>query len=267
MENRPKIGVALGSGSARGLAHIGVLQVLTENSIPVDLIAGCSMGAMVGGIYATGADMKMLGKMAENIDAKMFFDISYPRMGFIAGEKVKKLLSLLTKNKNFEDLDIPFYAVATDLISGQRVVLNEGSVMEAIRASISIPGVFQPVKKDGMVLVDGAVTDLLPIEVAKSHGADIIIAVEVNYTHSKETEINSILDVLMTSLDIMQRVQFDLVEPKADILLKPKVGHFAPWDFGSVKQLIDLGRAETEPYIMKIKEMLNTPPALPRGKS
>jgi NTE family protein len=260
MRNRPKIGLVLGSGSARGLAHIGVLQVLLENDIPIDLVAGCSIGAMVGGVYAAGVNMKMLGKMLENIDNRMFFDISYPRMGFIAGEKVKKLLSLLTKNKNFEDLDIPFYAVATDLISGQKIIINEGSVVEAIRASISIPGVFQPVKKDGMVLVDGAVTDRLPVETAKLNGADIIIAVEVNYTHHKETKISSMLDVLMTSLDIMQKVQFDLVEPQADILLKPKVGHFAPQDFNSVKQLIDLGRAETEPRIPEIKKMLNTRP-------
>ncbi|MDR1159859.1 MAG: patatin-like phospholipase family protein [Syntrophomonadaceae bacterium] len=267
MENRPKIGLALGSGSARGLAHIGVLQVLRENDIPIDLVAGCSIGAMVGGVYAAGVDMKMLGKMVENIDTKMFFDISYPRMGFIAGEKIKKLLSLLTKNKNFEDLDIPFYAVATDLVSGQRVIINEGSVTEAIRASISIPGVFQPVKKEGMVLVDGAVTDRLPIEVAKSKGSDIIIAVEVNYTHNKETKINGILDVLMTSLDIMQKVQFDFAEPQADILLKPKVGHFAPQDFASVKQLIALGRAETEPRVAEIKKMLNTRPSSLRGKN
>ncbi|HWP98513.1 MAG TPA: patatin-like phospholipase family protein [Syntrophomonadaceae bacterium] len=253
---RPRVGLVLGAGSARGLAHIGVIQVLEENHIPFDFIVGCSIGAMVGGIYAAGADITLLDKMIECMDTSLLFDFRLPRMGFMEGKRLQYFLDLMTKNKAFADLQIPLIAVATDLISGQRVLIEEGSVSEAIRASISIPGVFRPVLRDGMVLVDGAVTDRLPVEVARSRGADIIIAVEVNYTHAREVVINNAMDVILTSLDIMQKPQFDLISKQADILIKPEVGHFSSRDFNKSRLLVDLGRSATEAKLDELRQII-----------
>ncbi|MEN6389223.1 MAG: patatin-like phospholipase family protein [Syntrophomonas sp.] len=254
--DRPKIGLVLGSGSARGLAHIGVIQVLEENNIPIDLIVGCSMGAMVGGIYAAGAKINMLDRLIECMDTSLLFDVRFPRMGFMEGKKIHYFLELLTKKKTFADLEIPFITVATDLISGEAVVFKEGVVADAIRASISIPGVFQPVHLDKMILVDGAVANRLPIDVAQDEGADIVIAVEVNYTHAREVVINTAMDVILTSLDIMQKPQFDMISQQADVLIKPEVGHFASRDFNKSGELVALGRQATEAHIETIKRKI-----------
>ncbi|MBC7075121.1 MAG: patatin-like phospholipase family protein [Syntrophomonadaceae bacterium] len=250
--SRPKVALVLGAGSARGLAHIGVLQVLVENNIPFDCIIGSSMGAMIGGFYACGSDLYMLDKMIEHMDTNIFFDIGLPRTGFIADKKIITLLNLLTKKKTFEDISIPLSVVATDLLSGKKVILEEGLVSEAIRASISIPGIFSPVKRDDMLLVDGAVLDRLPVEVARSRGADVVIAVDVTFCTGKNVAINNILDVILTSIDIMQKQHFDLVQKKADVLIQPEVGSFSSRSFEKSRELVDLGRKAAEAKLGEI---------------
>ena len=256
MEKRPRIALVLGAGSARGLAHIGVLQVFEKHRIPFDFIVGSSMGAMIGGIYACGADMKMLGRMLEHLDSRLFFDVQLPRMGFISGKRIKELLNLMTKRKNFEETKIPLLVVATDLLTGEQVVLEEGSITEAIRASISIPGIFHPVKRDEMILVDGAVVNRLPIEVARSRGADIIIAVDVTFGEGRTVTVNNTMDVILTAIDIMQKKQFDLIYDKADILIQPAVGGFASKDFEKSQEIIQLGRQAAEAKLDEIKSVL-----------
>lgn len=253
LEARPIVGLVLGAGSARGLAHIGVLQVLIENNVPFDFIVGSSMGAMVGGIYACGADLYMYGKMLEYMNTSRLLDVNIPRMGFIAGKKIMAFLNLLTKKKTFADIDIPLMVVTTDLVNGERVVLEEGSIAEAIRASISIPGIFTPVRRDEMVLVDGAVVDRLPIEVARNRGAEIIIAIDVTFGEGKQVVINNALDVIWTSIDIMQKQQFDLVSPQADIMIQPQVGNFSSRDFDKSSELVRLGREAAADKIEEIK--------------
>lgn len=257
MDDRPRIALVLGAGSARGLAHIGVLQVFEENNIPFDFIVGSSMGAMVGGIYACGTNLKILDKMIESINPNTFFDVHIPRLGFVAGKKISTFLQLMTKKMEFKDLIVPLSVVATDLISSNKVVIEEGSVAEAIRASISIPGVFNPVKKEGMVLVDGAVTDRLPISVAQEKGADIIIAVDVTFGEGRKVVIKNTLDVIMTSLDIMQKQQFDIISSSADILIQPKVGGFSSRDFDCSRELVDLGRQAAEAKLEEIRAKIN----------
>jgi len=256
LQDRPQIALVLGAGSARGLAHIGVLQVFEENHIPFDFIVGSSMGAMVGGIYACGADMKMLGRMLAHLDSRLFFDVQLPRMGFISGKRIKELLNLLTKKKSFEETSIPLLVVATDLLTGQEVVLEEGSITEAIRASISIPGIFHPVKRNEMILVDGAVINRLPIEVARSRGADLVIAVDVTFGEGRMVSINNTMDVILTAIDIMQKMQFDLIYDKADILIQPAVGGFASKDFEKSQEIIQLGRQAAEAKLDEIKTVL-----------
>ncbi len=251
---KDRIALVLGAGSARGLAHIGVLEVLEENKIPFDFIVGSSIGAMIGAIYACGTDIRMLGKMAEHLDPNIFLDISVPRMGFMAGRKVDDFLNLMTRNKTFADTQLPIYMVSTDLYSGKCVVLKEGLLAPAVRASISIPGVFVPVKKEDMLLVDGAVTDRLPLSVARDEGADFIIAVDVSFGEGKTVEIRHTLDVLLTALDIMQRQQFEAISSSADILLQPAVTGYSQKDFRCAGDIIQLGREAAEAHLPELLE-------------
>jgi NTE family protein len=258
MVRKPKVALVLGAGSARGLAHIGVLQVLLENQIPFDFIVGSSMGAMVGAIYACGADIYMLDKMLEYMNTRILFDVGVPRMGFITGNRVRNFLDLLTKKRLFAELDMPVAVVATDLITGQRVVITEGRLTDAVRASISLPGIFAPVIKDNMVLVDGAVSDRLPIEVAHELGADLVIAVDVTFGPGKKTTINNTMDVILTSLDIMSKYHFESVLVGADILIQPEVGHINPKEFDRSREAVDMGRKAAEAKVAEMKSMLET---------
>ncbi len=255
-DTKPVIALVLGAGSARGLAHIGVIQVLLEEDIPFDFIVGSSMGAMVGAIYASGADIYLFDKMMEYMNTGIMLDVQLPRFGFVAGKRINSFITLLTKNKSFHELQPPVMVVATDLISGQRIVFDEGPVAEAVRASISIPGVLTPVRKDGMVLVDGAVIDRLPVEVAKARGADIVIAVDVTFGPDRKVTIKNTMDVIMTALDIMQKYHFDSIGPQADILIQPAVGHIASRDFERSREAVDIGRMATLEKVAEMKEKI-----------
>lgn len=168
------------------------------------------------------------------------------------------LLSLLTKKKNFDETLLPLHMVATDLITGDSVVLESGPVADAIRASISVPGVFSPVKKEEMVLVDGAVSNRLPVEVARNRGADMVIAVDVMFGGGKEINIRNTLDVIITSLDIMQRAQFEQVKELSDVLIQPRVGRFSPRAFDRAAQIIALGRQAAEENLENILSKTTT---------
>lgn len=253
MAQKPRVALVLGAGTARGLAHIGVLQVLLENQIPFDMIVGSSMGAMIGTIYACGADIYMLDKMLEVMNTNILFDVGVPRLGFVSGNRISKFLELLTKRKNFADMDLPVAVVATDLLTGERVVIEDGPIAEAVRASISLPGIFAPVMRDRMVLVDGAVIDRLPIEVARMKNADLVIAVDVTYGTCQKSVIKNTMDVILTSLDIMAKHQFEAVMPYADILIQPAVGHISPRELNRSREIVDLGRKATEEKITEIK--------------
>ncbi len=258
MSRKPKVALVLGAGSARGLAHIGVLQVLLENKIELDMIIGSSMGAMVGTIYACGADIYMLDKMVQHMNTRILFDVGIPRLGFITGDRVSDFLDLVTKKKSFAELKVPVAVVATDLVTGAKVVIEEGPVSEAVRASISIPGVFAPFLKDDMVLVDGAVSDRLPVEVAREKGADLVIAVDVTFGPGKKIVINNTMDVILTSLDIMSKYHFDSVFASADILIQPVVGHISPKEFEKSREAVDQGRKATQEKIAEIRNKIET---------
>jgi len=178
-----KFGLALGGGSARGLAHVGVIQVLEAYHIPIDIIAGTSIGSVVGSLYAAGASINQLEEAALSMKKSttlFLIDLALPHSGLISGKRIEEMLSdLALEDKTFDDLKIPFAAVATDVESGAEVILNQGKVIDAVRASISIPGIFTPVKYQDYYLVDGGVVDPVPVDVVQKMGADIIIAVSL----------------------------------------------------------------------------------------
>ncbi|MCK4689805.1 MAG: patatin-like phospholipase family protein, partial [Candidatus Marinimicrobia bacterium] len=177
-----KVGVALSGGAAKGLAHIGVLKALEEAGIRIDYIAGSSMGALIGAAYASGIPVDTLEKIAVDIDwktaAKLFIP-GFSTSGLIDGKRVKEFLYTFYGDKKIEDLPIPFAATAADISSGKLYVINKGSLLEAVRASISIPIVFTPVKHKDIFLVDGGLVDPVPIDVVREMGADFVIAVHV----------------------------------------------------------------------------------------
>lgn len=182
-ETRPKIGLALGSGSARGLAHLGVIRALQEAGIKIDCVAGTSIGALVGAVYAAGS-IDSLENTFQNFDWKKmvsFFDVIFPKSGLIDGAKVRDLVRALVHAEVIESLPIPFCAVATDIQSGEEVLISRGDLIEAVRASIAVPGIFTPVRSNGLLLVDGGLVNPVPVSVARAMGAKIVIAVDLNH--------------------------------------------------------------------------------------
>ena len=253
-KSRPRVGLVLGAGSARGLAHIGVLQVLVEQGIPFDFIVGSSMGALIGAIYASGADLGLLAKLAVNLNFNALLDIGVPRMGFVNGRKVQEFIHLLTKGKTFEELSIPLAVVATDILAGEPVVLNSGVVSRAVRASIAIPGVFTPVEHEGRLLVDGAVTSRLPVETAKGMGADCVIAVDVSFAEARQPAIRNAIHVILASIELLERQIFTgLIKHQADVLVQPRLGHVSSSGFDRAEECIERGREAVMEKLEEIK--------------
>ncbi|MEA2078408.1 MAG: patatin-like phospholipase family protein [Pseudomonadota bacterium] len=181
--NSDKIGLALGSGSARGLAHIGVIRALEEAGIKIDCVAGTSIGSLIGSVYASGK-LDALEKVYLGFDWKKiayFFDVVLPKSGLIDGKKVADFVREYVHAETIEHLPLPFQAVATDIETGKEVWIDQGDVIEAVRASISVPGIFTPVRRNGRVLVDGGLLNPVPVSTARSMGAAIVIAVDLNH--------------------------------------------------------------------------------------
>lgn len=195
--DKKKIGIALGSGSARGWAHIGVLKALDEAGIKIDYISGTSIGALVGAIYAVNG-IKKLESFAKKITWKTivsYIDPVLPRTGLISGKKISKLLASYFGERTIESLEIPFCAISVDILSGSEVKIETGRIVDAVRASISIPGIFNPLVNDGRYLIDGGVVNPLPVDSVIEMGADIIIGVNLNrYVTGRNNKDNLIIE-------------------------------------------------------------------------
>lgn len=182
-KNRKTIGLALGAGAARGTAHLGVLRAIRELEIPIDVIAGTSIGSLVGGVFASGRVDRLeeaLLKMDWKEIIYHFFEVSFPRNGLVDGKRIVEFISDFVHPTDIRDLPIPFRAVATDVTNGEEIVLSEGPLIECIRASIAMPGIFTPVLRGEEVLVDGGLVNPVPVSVVREMGADFVIAVDIN---------------------------------------------------------------------------------------
>jgi len=176
-----KLGLALGSGAPRGLAHIGVLKALDEAGVKVDAVAGTSMGAVIAALYACGYSGKQIEELALTTQWHRLIDFTVPKTGFIAGRKLERYLRKILKYKNFEDLEKELYIVATEVNKAERVVFSKGDIAKALKASVAIPGIMHPVKTDGMLLVDGGAVDPVPVDVLKEKRVPKIIAVDLSF--------------------------------------------------------------------------------------
>lgn len=251
MNRNYKIGLALGSGAARGLAHIGVLEVLKKYNIPVDMVSGSSAGALIGSLYCCDLDFKYVKLLCKHLNQKDYVDIGVPRTGLIRGKRIEEMLKLLTKNCEFKDLKTPLLVVATDLKNKKLKVLNEGKVYEAVRASISIPGVFMPYIKDDMTLVDGAVLERVPAKILKENGMDFVIGVDVGFNLST-SNCKSIFHVLYESYDLMSHELFQLKKQEADIMIRVDLNDMDPTRFDLVDICVERGIAAAEEIMPEI---------------
>ena len=257
---RPKIGLALGSGGSRGLAHIGVIKVLEENNIPIDFIAGSSIGAMAGGFYASGLTIKKIEEIALSTNWRRVFSVlSDPSLkrGLIGGEKVKTFIESHIDGKRFEDCKIPFVAVATDLKTGEIVILDKGEMTQAIRASISIPLVFKPIEINGRTLADGGLSAPVPVEIARNMGADIIIAVNLDKHYCNEKWSPGWYDIANDSLNILRHHLAFLNTASADIVIEIDVGKSYWYQFVNGKDKILAGEEATERILPQLKALIS----------
>lgn len=255
LKHKPKIGLALGSGGARGFAHLGVIRVLQEENIDISYIAGSSMGALIGSMFAAGTDLEQLYKVVMSFKRKYYLDFTVPKMGFIKGNRLKDFIGIFTQWRNIEDLPIPLAVVATNIKTGEKVVMKEGPVADAVRASVAVPGIFVPVKIGDQLLVDGGVVDRVPISVVKEMGADLVISVDVLRV-KEDAELNSIYDVILQTLDILQLEIMKSRQIKADVMLNPRVEKYSSSGFTNIDEIVALGEQEARKHIGQIKTMI-----------
>jgi NTE family protein len=253
----PKIALVLGGGSAKGFAHVGVIRALEQEKIPIHMIVGTSVGSLIGGIYASNPDSFQLEWSAFKIERNDVLDPSlvHSKLGPVQGVRLENFVEQAVKNKKIEDTKIPFYPIATDLNTGETIVLEKGSIAKAVRASSSIPGIFVPVTFDNRMLVDGGVTNNIACDVAKSKGADIVIAVNIS-KDIKEANIASLIDIVGQSAGIMMHEASKSKLKHADVVIEPNTKGVGIFDFTQKKFLMDEGIKAAKQAMPKIKELI-----------
>jgi NTE family protein len=252
------IAVVLGAGASRGFAHIGVLKVLEANRVPVHIIVGTSAGSFVGSLYAYGLSAFEIQKLALTLEKGDIVDLMFPDNGFIGGEKLEEFINKTVNNTPIEQFRTPFYAVATNIQTGQEAVFLKGNAGNAVRASCSIPGVFRPVKIADSMYVDGGTVSPVAVDTAKRYGADIVIAVDISADRNTKQPEGTI-DTILQAVNIMHAELSIKQLSRADVIIRPKVGYVGASDFDKRHEAILEGeKAATEamPEIQKIIENL-----------
>jgi NTE family protein len=258
-KTRPTIGFALSGGAARGIAHVGVLQALVENQIPIDLIAGTSAGALVGGAMASGLPLAELEAIGRSLRWRDVGRLTMSRSGVQSNERLENYLRGRLPVTRFEELPIPFAAVATELTTGRAVILRDkGDLPFAIRASCAIPGWYLPVvDEEGRQLVDGGLVANVPVSIARSMGADVVIAVDVNAEGAKFLGPTlSIIGVVIQSMLVVQRTAAQAEINSADLVIKPHVGHIRWDEMARADELLAAGREAVVENLAEIHNLI-----------
>ncbi len=250
-----KVALVLGAGASKGFAHIGVLKILETNRIPVHMIVGTSAGSFVGCLSAYGYDAYQLQRIAIAIDKGEIADLTVPDNGFIKGEKLAEYVNRTLRNTPIEKLRVPFYAVATDIQNGQEAVFGRGNAGEAVRASCSIPGVFRPVRIGDRVYVDGGVVSPVAVDAAKRLGADVVIAVDVSADVGAAPP-ESTMETILQSISIMYARLAAIQLARAEVVIRPRVGHIAAADFSKRHEAIMEGEKAAVEALPRIQAAL-----------
>jgi len=262
---RKKVGLALGGGAARGLAHVGVLEVLEKEGILIDMIAGTSAGALIGALYAQGKDAGQIKNLVIDMVSRKFFFLADLTL-LIKGRKIKDQMRLIIGDVEFSDLKMPFACVATDIGTGDEVIIKHGSVLEGIRASASIPVIFPIVKWEGRYLVDGGLVNPVPVGVLREMGADFIIAVNVipdirdrvqqASKEQKEPKEPNIFNVIMRTIHIVNYRAVRSSLEGADLVIEPDEAHIGFGDFHRAQECFLQGELAAQAAIPEIKKLL-----------
>jgi NTE family protein len=262
---QPRLGLALGGGFARGIAHIGVLRVLEENGIPVHAIAGTSVGALIGAAYACGTPLAAMEERARATRFKDFARWTLSWLGLASNLPLESYLRKMCIANRFEELKLPLAIAATDLETGEPVYFTSGELGPALRASCAYPGLFLPVEHGGRTLVDGFLAAPVPVEALRTMGADLVVAVYLA-TASPDGKPRSVADVIGRSFSIMQRHAHQNWRRDADLVIEPDVTAFAWDDFEKTPEMIAAGEAAARAAVPKLRAML-APPAPARTAS
>lgn len=252
---RKKVALVLSGGSALGFAHIGVLKVLEKYKVPIDLVVGTSMGGLVGATYCSGMSPKQMQEFAIKFRKGNMIDINFNVKGLFSGRGVMRKISKYIPDIQIEELKIPFACVATDLLTEKEIVWKTGSLRDAIRSTIAIPGVFVPLYKDGMVLVDGGITNNLPDDVAMEMGANVIISVDVISRCKPKRKPKDASEVLLWSANISLKELQKYKSVNSDIILTPDTSKFTQMGFGKENALKCIKEGEKE-ALRHIEEIL-----------
>jgi len=251
----PRIGLALGGGAARGFAHIGVIQVLEENGIRPDVIAGTSAGSLVAALYASGKNGAELGALAESMDESAFTDWAFPGRGLIRGEALARYVREQTNGRHIEQMRIPLGIVATDLDSGQGILFQVGDPGVAVRASSAVPAVFQPVRIGSREYVDGGLVAPVPVRYARQMGAELVIAVDISAVPDGNATGDA-MRMLLQTFAIMGRSINSFELHDADIVLRPKLANVGGADFSTRKRSILAGREAAQAQLALLRERI-----------
>jgi len=239
--SRKKVGLALGGGVAKGLAHIGVIRALIELGVPIDCVAGTSSGSIVGALAAAAVPPDRMEAIAKTTRWRDLVKPVVPRLGLLDGTRLEQLLTRIVGDRRIEDLALPFACVATDIVTGEEVVLRSGPLAPAVRASCSMPGFFTPVEIDGRLLVDGGVVDNVPVQPARSLGADFVIAVDLSGPLDAATFNRNLLGILLRSYDILLHEKRSIEVKGATVLIRPRVEKLGPVNLEAADAYIKAG--------------------------
>ena len=260
-----KVAVVLGAGASKGFAHVGVLKVLEAQNIPIHLIVGTSAGSFVGSLYAFGYDAFQLQKMALDLQKDDVVDLCIPDNGFVRGEKLENFVNRTVRQTPLAQMKIPFRAVATNIQTGEETVFATGNTGKAVRASCSIPGIFQPVRIGDKAYVDGGVVSPVAVDAARKAGADVVIAVDISAGVAGAVP-QGILDTILQSIDIMYAKIAAAQIKNADVVIRPQVSQIGSGDFDKRNEAILEGEkaaAQALPQIQLILGKLRREGRLP----
>lgn len=251
----PKVALVLGGGAVRGFAHVGVIKVLEAQGITPDLVVGTSAGSVVGALYAAGFSGFELQKIAFRLEEDSVGDWIIPDRGFIKGEALQNFINKVVRNQPIEKLRKPFAAVATDLQSGEMVVFQRGNTGQAVRASSSVPGVFQPVNINGRDYVDGGLVSPVPVRVARRLGADVVIAVDIS-ARPRYANIEGFTDILLQTFGIMGQAISSNELLEADVVIRPNTVGFGSADFEKKHEAIMEGEKAAQAALPLIRQKI-----------
>ena len=265
---RPRLGLALSGGAARGIAHVGVLKVFAEEGVRVDCVAGTSAGALVGGAYAAGMPVGEIERIARGLRWRDLGRLTVSRLGVQSNALMEEYVRARFPATRFEELSVPFAAVATDLATGAPVVMrDEGDLGFAIRASCAVPGWYVPVTDSkGRQLVDGGLVANLPVSVVRALGAEVVVAVDVNYEGAKFMgPPTSVIGVLLQSMLVVQRVAVEHQRQLADVVVSPAVGHIRWDEMARAEEFIAAGVEAARAALPTLRELLEAHPEKSAG--